>query len=66
MKVGGVYGNRSHDALAANCDKALSVAAVRVKCRVPTAGFVVLNEILGSDDCAGLNGAERRLISHPC
>ena len=47
-------------------DKALSVAAVRVKCRVPTAGFVVLNEILGSDDCAGLNGAERRLISHPC
>ena len=25
------------------------------KCRVPTAAFVVLNEILESDDCAGLN-----------
>ena len=28
----------------------------------PTAAFVLLNEISGSSDCAGLNGAERRLL----
>jgi hypothetical protein len=28
----------------------------------PTAGSFLPNEMLGSDDCTGLNGAERRLL----
>ena len=42
-------------------NETLSSVVMCVKMSCPTAAFVVLNEILGSDDCAGLNGAERRL-----
>lgn len=32
----------------------------------PTAGFPLSNEVLGSNDWTGLNGAERRSVGEPC